>query len=201
LFQSLLYFLYALTVHSPPFTAMLDSLITSKTRIKLLLKFFLNPESHSYLRELAEELGESTNAVRVELNRLTEAGLLQAENSGRTKVYRANVKHTLFPDIQNMVKKYLGIDHLIHQVLNQLGAIQFAFVTGDYAQGKDSGIIDLVVVGTIDRTFLFQLIDKAEQIIKRKIRTLILTSDEFLRLKPILKFDKALVVWGDVSEQ
>jgi len=175
---------------------MLDSLITSKTRIKLLLKFFLNPESHSYLRELAEEFGESTNAVRVELNRLTEAGLLQAESNGRTKVYRANVKHTLFLDIQNMVKKYLGIDHLIHQVLNQLGTIQFAFVTGDYAQGKDSGIIDLVIVGTIDRTFLFQLIDKAEQIIKRKIRTLILTSDEFLRLKPILKLDKALVVWG-----
>jgi len=53
----------------------LDSLITSQTRVKLLLRFFLNPESRSYLRELAEEFGESTNSVRVELNRLTEAGL------------------------------------------------------------------------------------------------------------------------------
>jgi predicted transcriptional regulator len=176
---------------------MLDSLITSKTRVKLLLKFFLNPESRAYLRELAEELGESTNGVRIELNRLTEAGLLQAENNGRTKVYRANITHPLFPDIQNMVKKYLGIDHLIHQVLTQLGTIQFAFVTGDYAQGKDSGIIDLVIVGNIDRSFLFQLIDKAERIIKRKIRTLILTNDEFLCLKSTLKLDKALVVWGE----
>ena len=54
---------------------MLDSLITSKTRVKLL-KFFMNPETRSYLRSLAEEFGESTNAVRVELNRLEKAGIL-----------------------------------------------------------------------------------------------------------------------------
>jgi len=64
----------------------LDSLITSQTRVKLLLKFFLNPERRSYLRELAEEFGESTNSVRVELNRLNEAGLLTSFDEGRTKV-------------------------------------------------------------------------------------------------------------------
>ncbi|PIO48027.1 MAG: transcriptional regulator, partial [[Chlorobium] sp. 445] len=65
---------------------MLDSLVTSKTRIKLLLKFFLNQETRAYLRGLAEEFGESTNAVRVELNRLTEAGFLTTRDDGRTKL-------------------------------------------------------------------------------------------------------------------
>jgi len=74
----------------------LDSLITSQTRVKLLLKFFLNPESRSYLRELADEFGESTNSVRVELNRLSEAGLLTSAGEGRTKVYRANTNHPPF---------------------------------------------------------------------------------------------------------
>jgi len=92
---------------------MLDSLITSKTRIKLLLKFFLNSETKAYLRGLAEELGESTNAVRVELNRLTKAGLLEICVDGRTKLYQANTKHTLFPELHSLVRKYLGIDQLV----------------------------------------------------------------------------------------
>jgi len=81
---------------------MIDSLITSKTRIKLLMKFFLNPGTSAYLRGLADELGESTNSVRVELNRLSEAGLLESAEEGRTKVYRANTAHPLFPEIQRM---------------------------------------------------------------------------------------------------
>ena len=55
---------------------MLDSLVKSKTRIKLLLIFFINPETRAYLWELAKEFGESTNSVRLELNRLTKAKLL-----------------------------------------------------------------------------------------------------------------------------
>ena len=67
---------------------MLDSLITSKTRIKLLLKFFLNTSTHAYLRGLADEFGESTNALRLELNHLENAGLLKAENKGNRKVHQ-----------------------------------------------------------------------------------------------------------------
>ena len=115
---------------------MLDSLITSQTRIKLLLKFFLNPESRSYLRELADEFGESTNSVRVELNRLTEAGLLCSADEGRTKVYRANTKHPLFPEIHSMVRKFTGIDQLIPQVLSKLGDIHSAYIVGA-TQGMD----------------------------------------------------------------
>ncbi|MDY0178946.1 MAG: ArsR family transcriptional regulator, partial [Synergistaceae bacterium] len=63
---------------------MLDSFVTSKTRIKLLLKFFINPDTTAYLRGLADEFGESTNAVRVELNRLSRAGILDSRAEGRT---------------------------------------------------------------------------------------------------------------------
>lgn len=64
---------------------MIDSLISSKTRIKLLMKFFLNPGVTSYLRGLADEFGESTNAVRVELNRLCSAGFLEEVPEGGRK--------------------------------------------------------------------------------------------------------------------
>ena len=78
---------------------MLDALITSKTRIKLMLKFFLNTGATGYLRGLETEFGDSTNAIRLELNRFEEAGLLEAHTESNRKVFQANKKHPLFPDI------------------------------------------------------------------------------------------------------
>lgn len=175
---------------------MLDSLITSKTRVKLLLKFFLNPETRAYLRGLAEELGESTNGIRIELNRLSKAGLLETSSDGRTKVYKANARHSLFPDIHSLVKKNLGIDK-VETILSELGSVQMAFITGDYARGVDSGIIDLVIVGEVDRSFLQHMVEKSEELIKRKIRVLVLTCQEFKQLRERLKLDKALILWNN----
>ena len=166
---------------------MLDSLITSKTRQKLLLKFFSNANTQSYLRSLAEEFGESTNAVRVELNRLSEAGFLESQPDGNTVVYQANKKHPLFPEISGIVAKYLGLDSLIEQVINKLGDLKQACVVGDYAMGKDTGLIDLVLVGNIDQSYLQQLVEKAETLIQQKIRTLILTEGELPGFEEKLK--------------
>lgn len=174
---------------------MLDSLITSKTRLKLILKFFLNPDTSAYLRGLAAEFGESTNAVRVELNRLTEAGLLETQKEGRHINYRVNTKNTLYPDINNIVKKYLGIDKLIEDIIKQLGNVELALLTGDYAKGIDSGLIDLVLVGDIDKPYLQQLAEKSEVLIHRKIRTLVVTAQEFTQLKEKYQKEKSLLLW------
>lgn len=174
---------------------MLESLITSKTRVRLLLKFFLNPGSSGYLRELADEFGESTNSVRVELNRLTEAGLLESSTEGRTKVYRANGSHPLFPEIQGLVRKTMGIDRLVDSVVTKLGDVELAFVTGDYARGVDSGLMDLVLVGHIDREYLQGLVSRLETELGIKIRWLVLDENEFDRLKGNFEGQDALVVW------
>jgi len=74
-------------------------LISSKTRIKLLIRFFFNPKTRSYLRELAKEFNMSTNSVREELNQLTKTGLLTSQKSGRQVFYKANpeqFKSTVF---------------------------------------------------------------------------------------------------------
>lgn len=159
---------------------MLDSLITSKTRIKLLLKFFLNSNTRSYLRLLASEFNESTNSVRIELNKLTEAGILESAPEGNTIMYKANLRHPLFPEISKIVEKYFGFDQIIEQILVKLGDVKLAFVMGDYAHGKDTGIIDLVLVGSnINKVYLVSLVEKVEGIIHRKIRFLILSEEEY----------------------
>ena len=110
---------------------MLDSLITSKTRLKMLLKFFTNSDSRSYLRRLADEFDESTNSIRLELNNLTGAGYLMSTEIGRTIEYRANTNHPLYPEIKKIVHKYLGLDNIVQNVIKKLGKVQFALVTGD----------------------------------------------------------------------
>lgn len=161
------------------YNVVLDSLITSKTRVKLLLKFFLNSNNASYLRSLSTEFNESTNAIRGELNRFEAAGLLESFSNGNKKMYRANTKHPLFNDIHNILLKHTGIDRIIDTILNEIGELKQAWVVGEFARGNDSNMIDLILVGVgIEMNFLNNLITKTEDIINRKIRYIILTEKE-----------------------
>lgn len=152
---------------------MIDSLITSKTRIKLLVKFFLNPATTAYLRSLAAEFGESTNAIRLELNRMESSRLLEGETRGNRKIFKANQKHPLFSEISSIVHKYFGFDVILEAVVNKLGDLERVYVTGELAKGIDTKEIDLLFVGNIDEAYLSQLVQKVEDMIQRKISTVI----------------------------
>lgn len=151
---------------------MLESLITSQTRIKLLLKFFLNAETTAWLRGLETEFGESSNAIRVELNRFEEAGLLTSSKNRNKKVYAANRQHPLFDNIHGLLLKHVGIDRIINDVILKLGKLERAWLVGDMAAGKDSEVVEIVLVGgEIDEWYLEELAEKAEEMIGRKVRT------------------------------
>ncbi len=175
-------------------------MITSETRIKLLLKFFLNSRYSSYLRELEQEFHESTNAIRLELNRFEKAGLLKSYAAGNKKMFRANVAHPLYPEINSLIMKHVGLDQVLERVVKQIGGLEKAFIAGSFANGNDSDVIDLVFVGdTINKTFLISLIEKAEQVINRKIRYLIYTIGEYgIRQEEIA--NKSLLIWNNMEE-
>lgn len=158
---------------------MLTELFTSKTRIKLLLKLFLNPHVSCYLRELATEFAVSPNAIKGELDSLSSAGYLEREQNGRSVFFRANKHHPFFPEIHSIVRKTLGIDQLLDDILTSLGKVDAAFILDDYAQGKDSGIIDLLIVGDINQQRLEDLKSITEGKINRKIRTISISNTEF----------------------
>lgn len=177
---------------------MLDTLITSKTRLKLLLKFFLNSSSRAHLRNLEAEFGESTNAIRLELNKFEEAGLLKSEVSGNKKVFRANTGHPLFSDIHNILLKTIGFDQIIDRVVTKLGNVEMAFVTGDFARGMDAPIIDLVFVGNdINQEYLVKLATKTEELISRKIRYIIFSSAEFEIYRKNVSARDLLLIWKE----
>ena len=170
-------------------------LISSKTRIKLLVRFFFNPKTRSYLRELAKEFSVSTNSVREELNQLTKTGLLNSQKDGRQVFYKANTKHPLFPELKSMVSKVMGIDQVIDGIVNRLGKLERAYLIDDYAEGKDSGIIDLLLVGDIDQYHLNDLSRKTERYINRKIRSLVLSKEEYNDLRPKLEQRSRVLIW------
>lgn len=172
-----------------------SGLITSKTRIKLLLRFFLNPGTSSYLRGLAKEFNVSSNAIREELNQLSASQLLVSKKSGRQIYYEANQNHPLFPELKSMVMKIMGIDQVIDNLVNQLGKLELAYLIDDYAEGRDTGIIDLALVGDIDFIQLNELSKKVELFIKRKIRTLVLTNKEFESFSQNLSSRPHLLIW------
>ncbi|NOU48444.1 MAG: ArsR family transcriptional regulator [Bacteroidales bacterium] len=175
---------------------MLEALITSKTRIKLMLKFFLNINSTGYLRGLEPEFNESTNAIRQELNRFESAGLLQTVSEGNKKIYRANTGHPLFGDINSLIRKYVGLDDIIEQVVSHLGEPREVYLVGDLAAGIDSKDISILVVGeAIDHDYLGLLCEKAQRFISRTIRYAVFTVEEFNQQRPVLNKAKLLLVW------
>lgn len=172
---------------------MLEALISSRTRIKLLLRLFLNPGSKAYLRGLAEEFDESTNSVRLELNRFEEAGMLSSGYEGNKKVFKANSDYPLFAEIRRILLKHTGLQEVIDHIIEKLGDLQCVYLTGDLAMGKQSDIVSLVFVGHPDRQYLLQLIDKVEELVPKKIQYLIYTKEEVADLD--LDNEKYLLLW------
>jgi len=150
---------------------MLETLITSKTRLRLLIKFFINISNQGYLNGLATEFNESTNSIRKELNNLSSVGYLKKKQINNKVIYSANKEHPLFSVLQKVVRTHLGIEDIIDRVLNQLGDVYKIFLVGDYAKGIDSGIIEIILVGkNVDKKYLKTLKNKIEIIIKRKVK-------------------------------
>jgi DNA-binding MarR family transcriptional regulator len=166
---------------------LMDGLITSKARIRILMRLFLNPDRQTYVRELAAEFGMSPSQIKDELDQMKAAGLVAGEKSGRQINFRANTRHRLFPELHSMVKKALGMDRILDSVIERLGDVELAFLMDDYAEGKDTGIIDLALVGRVRQENLADIVRKTEVHIGRKIRTLVLTPEEFAGMTPVLK--------------
>lgn len=168
----------------------LDKLFTGKIRVQLLTKLLLNPTNTVYLRGLERDLGVSSNTVRLELNKLSELQLIQEhtdilsiKNSTKTKNYTVNTKHPMFKSLRGLIMQYVGLDQIIENVLEKLGNIDEVYLTGELAQGINSPFVDLVVVGDIDKNYLYQLIEKAELLIDKKIRVGLYQPDEFTEKK------------------
>lgn len=176
---------------------LLGPLITSKTRLKLLLRFFVNQDLSGYLQGLSKELDENSNSVRVELNRLEEAGILASENEGRRKMYFVNKKHPLTSDLTSMIRKVTGIEDLVDRVVSRIGEnLQQVWITGELAKGIESDMLDVVLVGSgLDQDYISELMGKVEKQLSKTVHYAIAGE-----MSPI-QASHSLLVWEKSGEQ
>ena len=153
---------------------MLNKLITSKTRLRLLIKFFVNQANRGYLNGLATEFNESTNSIRKELNHLSEAGYLEKYKDNNKVAYKANIKHPMFEILQKVVFKHLGLEQIVEHVLAQMGDVGEIHLIGDYAKGLDTGSIEVLLIGEqLNTKYISQLEEKIENLIEREVQFII----------------------------
>ena len=144
---------------------LLRPLITSKTRLKLLTRFFLNQSVDAYLQGLSKELDENTNSIRVELNRLEEAGILSSKLEGRRKLYRVNKNHPLTANLTAIVRKVTGVDALIDRVVGRLVGLEQVWIIGKLAMGVQSELIECVLVGKdLDESYIKTICSRLEEL-------------------------------------
>jgi len=153
---------------------MLSSLITSKTRLRMLIKFFVSAANNGYLNGLANEFNESTNSIRKELNNLSEAGYLLKSKQNNRIIYNADINHPLFKVLQKIVRQHLGLQEIVETVISRMGDLDIIALTGDYAKGIDSGIIEIVVIGDdVNIDYLENIKSKIKDKISRSVNFII----------------------------
>ena len=153
---------------------MLNKLITSKTRLRLLIKFFISQRTGKYLNGLATEFKESTNSIRKELNHLSDAGYLEKYRDNNKIGYKANVNHPMFEILQKVVFKHLGLEDIVDHVLAQMGDVMEIHLISDYAKGLDTGLIEVLLIGDkLNTDYIANLEQKIEKLIERKVQFII----------------------------
>ena len=105
------------------------------------------------------------------------------DENTKTKHYSVNTKHPMFKSLRGVILQHVGLDQIIENVLDKFGNVDKVYLTGDLALGKNNAFVDLVIVGDIDKSYLYQLIEKAETLIDKKIRVGLYQPQDFTEKK------------------
>lgn len=163
---------------------MLEALISSQTRVKLLTLFLLNPGHEFYIREIVRITGENINAVRRELANLESFGLIAGQRKGNQQYYTVRTDHFLYTDLQKILLKTEGAAGIIRTALAG-EPITCMFIYGSFAKGSagSTSDIDLFIIGNVDEDRLIPVIHSCEQATGREINYTLMTREEFRNRK------------------
>ncbi|MCX6651921.1 MAG: nucleotidyltransferase domain-containing protein [Methanomassiliicoccales archaeon] len=160
---------------------MLERLLTSKARVKLLTLFLMNPERGFHIREVARLTELNINAVRRELANLEAIGLLTSKPAANTKVYSVDQKMPILQELTSIILKTEGVTRMLKENLAEIGYIESAFVYGSFAknEAKLTSDVDLFIIGSVDEEKLIGVIHMAEEQTSREINYVAFTQEEF----------------------
>lgn len=164
---------------------MLEAIISSKTRVKLLTLFLLSPEREYYVREIVRMTEENMNAVRRELANLESFGLISGMKKGNQQYYTVNRDFFLYEDLQKILLKTEGVARVIKEKLANLEKIDCMFIYGSFAsaKAKAKSDIDLFIVSDVDENQLIPLVHESERALNREINYTLMQRDDLKKRK------------------
>lgn len=160
---------------------MLEDLITSKTRVKILSIFLASPSEMYHVRELVRRTEEEINAVRRELILLEKKGILIREQRANRVYYYFDKTYSFYPDLIKIYAKMSGLGGDILKNRVKLGKIKYAMLSGKYVTGMRDNPeeVDLLVVGTIVIPELTLIVRKEESKKGIEINYTVMSEEEF----------------------
>lgn len=160
---------------------MLSDLITSQSRIRLLLIFLANPFDIYHVRELVRQTGDEINAVRRELAFLEKKGILVKEPRANRLYYSLSKNYPFYFDLLLIGAKTVGLGEQIIKNKNKLGKIKYAMFSGKFTRRmkKSPEQVDLLVVGTVVLPELSLLVRNEEKRLNTEINYTAMSEEEF----------------------
>ena len=189
---------------------MLETLLGSKLRAKVLGWLFTHPDERYFVRQLTALVKEDSTNVSRELARLEKTGILVSNKEGKQKYYQANRQSSIFYELHGLILKTVGVADIIKKALEpRIADIKLAFIFGSVAKRAENRFsdIDLLIVGNITFGEVVDLISNAEETLNRELNPVVYTLSEFNKrlsenhyfISDILSGDKIFIV-GDENE-
>lgn len=159
------------------------SILKSRTRASILRIFFNDPEKEYYLRQLESLTGYSVGNIRREVLTLEAGGLLHVRYLGKVRLYKLNASYPLYNEIKGIVRKTVGIEGSMESALERLDGIEFAFIYGSFAEGRErsSSDIDLLIIGDVSTKKVAALLYEQQSEIGREINSAVYSKDEYIK--------------------
>lgn len=184
---------------------MLESLVTSKAKRRILGLLFTNPKSKFYLREVCRKAKVRPNEASIALESLSNAGILTNERRGNMVFYAANPASPIYHELKSIVLKTEGLGDIIRNAIEKASGVKFAFIYGSYARGeeREGSDIDLMVIGNPKPEGIASAIRECQKTIGRDINYSIYPENELLQKKrrgyieEVLKGKKVMLVGAE----
>jgi DNA-binding transcriptional ArsR family regulator len=159
----------------------LQDFMLSRVRVKVMELFFTHPDGIYYVREITREIKEEINAVRRELDRMTQTGLLRSESRGNRLYYSLNPRYFFYPELQQMVAKSTGLGKKVIKNRSRLGDLQFVMFSGKFIRKvrPRQDEVDLLVIGDVVLPELQTLVKEEEAQLGREMNYAVFSLDEF----------------------
>lgn len=187
-----------------------SSLLFPEYRRRVLGLLLLHPKNRYHVREIARLTNTTPGTLHRELSKLTEAGILKRETSGRQIYYSANRDLTIFDDLVNILRKTSGIvDILSNALLPLAGKVTIAFVFGSLARGTENpdSDVDILIIGDVSFTEVVTALYATQEVIGREINPKVYQETEWKKLihkkdpftQEILKNPKLFII-GNIDD-